>query len=539
MNRTFNLADLFEIVAAAVPGRIAFVRGTHRLSYQELDQRATRLASGLRQHGVDRGHHVGIQLFNSAQYLETFLACCKIGAAPVNINYRYKAGELGYLFASLDLRALVYGSDFELQVRSALDRAPLLEMLVHVGQTGAAPRSLDYERLVLAGEARLQDPQRSATDTCLLCTGGTTGVPKGVIWPHEALFMAALGGGGIYFGKPPIAAPEELGPLVLSSPPLAYLACAPMMHGAAMWASLISLLAGHCVVVDEQPHFDAAHVWDIVTREGVHIVSVVGDAMALPLIRAIEAEPGRWNLSGLRVFGNGGATFSRHLQDRLRQQLPHLVINNAMGSSETGLVGGDEKPVQGDGFIRIKARPDLALIDEARRIVREPGARGILARTGHTPLGYYGDAKKTAETFVPIDGVVWVLSGDQARIDERGDIVVLGRGSQCINTGGEKVFPEEVEEVVRRCGFVNDVLVIGVPDPRWGQRVTAVVELVPGRTFLREEFQRMCTAHLAGYKLPRTVYLADKVMRSPAGKADYRWAAEHACRSNGVELANF
>ena len=536
MTRSFNLADIFEVVAQAVPERTAFVCGAQCLSFAQLDERATRLASALRAQGVKRGHHVGIQLHNSAAYLETFFACCKLGAAPVNVNYRYVADELAYLFKTLELRALVHGEAFEAEVTKALPQVPTLTLRVPVGAgagtavaAGADVRCIPFDTLMASGRQQLEDPGRSGDDIFMLCTGGTTGMPKGVMWPHRSLFMAALGGGGIYFRRPPIAAPEELATLVPSGPALTYFAVAPLMHGAAMWATLISLFAGHTVVVNDEPAFDAAHVWDIVVRDGVNILSIVGDAMALPLIQALEREPGRWNLQRLMVFGNGGAVFSRHLQDRLKACVPHIVVNNGMGSSESGLVGGGDKPVgDKEGLIRINPRPDLAVIDEAHHLRTAPGEEGTLARTGYTPVGYYGDPKKTAETFVTIDGRLWVLTGDRARIDDNGDYLVLGRGSGCINTGGEKVFPEEVEEAARRCAGVRDVLVVGLPDERWGQRVTAVVEAEPGQAFDRSEFDRVCRAHLSGYKVPRTVVMAERIRRSPAGKADYAWAKSFA-----------
>jgi fatty-acyl-CoA synthase len=529
MTRTFNLADLFEVVAQAVPERQAFVCGAQRLSYAELDARATRLASALRARGVRRGHHVGIQLHNSAAYLETFFACCKLGAAPVNVNYRYVADELAYLYRTLELRALVLGEAVASEVSKAVPQAATLELLLQVGEGPLMGGAQAYEAVLDSGSTRLDDPGRSDDDLFMLCTGGTTGLPKGVMWPHRALFMAALGGGGLYFRRPPIAAPEELATLVPAGPALTYFAVAPLMHGAALWATLISLYAGHTVVVNDEPAFEAEHVWDLTVRDGVNILSIVGDAMALPLVQALERQPGRWNLQRLMVFGNGGAVFSRHLQDRLKACVPHIVVNNGMGSSESGLVGGGDKPVgDKEGLIRITPRPDLAVIDDARCLRTAPGEEGTLARTGHTPVGYFGDPKKTAETFVTVDGRLWVLTGDRTRIDDNGDYLVLGRGSGCINTGGEKVFPEEVEEAARRYPAVRDVLVVGLPDERWGQRVTAVVQTEPGQTFDRAEFDRLCRTHLSGYKVPRTVVLTEQVRRSPAGKADYAWARAFA-----------
>ena len=533
-HRTFNLADLFEIVASVVPQRVAFKCGAQQLSFRQLDERASRLASALRSRGVRRGDNVGIQLYNSAEYLETFFACCKIGAAPVNVNYRYVAEELAYLFSTLELKALVFGAAFDEEVGRTASRVPTLKLLLRVGQGGAASGALDYGEVLASGAPTLSDPDRSDIDIYMLCTGGTTGMPKGVMWPHKSILMAALGGGGIYFGRPPIKTPEELAEFVPHGPALTYFATAPMMHGAAMWATLISLLAGHTVVVNDQPSFDAEHVWDIVVRDGVNILSVVGDAMALPLIRALEIQPGRWNLQHLRTFGNGGAVFSKHLQERLKALLPHISINNSMGSSEAGLVGGKERPPGSDGMLQMEPRPDLAVIDDELCIVTAPGSEGTLARTGYTPIGYYGDPKKSAETFITLSGRLWVLTGDRARIDVDGQYVILGRGSQCINSGGEKIYPEEVEEAARRYAAVGDVQVVGVPDERWGQKVAAVVQVAAGASFDRTEFDRICRNHLSGYKVPKVVCLVDQMQRSPAGKADYTWAKKVAAAQAGT-----
>ena len=532
MTRTFNLADLFEIVAEAVPDRIAFICGEKRLSFRELDQRANQIAVALQQNGVQRGDNVGIELFNSSEYLEAFFACCKIGAAPANVNYRYVADELKHLLDSLQLKALFYDASVASEVQQVAPKLSHLKLCIQTGapQIGVSG-AVHYDTLLAAGKAALVDNDRHDNDLYLLCTGGTTGLPKGVVWPHKSLFMSALGGGGIYFKRPPIEKPEDLGPLVASAPPMSFFAIAPMMHGAAMWGTLISLLAGHAVVVNDQHHFDPEHILDITARDQVNIISMVGDAMALPLVKALEAHPGRWNLSHLRVVGNGGALVSAHVQERLKAAIPHIALSNGMGSSETGLMGSGAKPTKGDGFMVLKARADLAVISETLQILSTPGDTGILARSGYTPVAYFGDAKKSAEVFVKIDDRLWVLSGDQARIDENGDIVVLGRGSQCINTGGEKVFPEEVEEAARRYAAVADVLVVGLPDERWGQKVVAIIELASDQAFDRHEFDRICREKLSGYKVPKAVFIAPQIKRSPAGKADYRWAAGFAAEA--------
>lgn len=532
--RTFNLADIFSTVAEVHPQRCAFICGEQRLTFRELDERSTLLASALRAQGVKRGDNVGLQLYNSAAYLESFFACCKIGAVPANVNYRYVAEELRQLFVSLDLRALIYSGEFAAEVAKVRPEVPTLALCVQVGAAEGVAGALDHEALLASGSPTLEDPERSDMDLSLLCTGGTTGLPKGVMWPHKNLFMGALGGGGMYFRRGPVQSLDELAGLVAQAPEMRYFALAPMMHGAALWATLISLYAGQTVVVNDQQHFDPEHVWQLTQDQGVHILSGVGDAMALPLVQALERHPGRWKLQQVMVYGNGGAPLSAHVVERIKAALPQVMVNNGLGSSEAGFMGGGEKPAGGDGLLVLAPRPDLALIDESRRLLTQPGAQGILSRTGFTPVGYYGDPVKSAETFVTLDGRLWVLTGDQARIDEQGRYVLLGRGSQCINTGGEKVFPEEVEEAMRRYAAVQDVLVVGLPDERWGQRVTAVVELAPGVSFSAQELERICREHLAGYKTPRAVHIAAKVQRSPAGKADYRWAREFALGSASV-----
>lgn len=539
MKRTFNLADIFELVVQAVPDRIAFGCGEQTLSFKQLDERANQLGNALRARGIGRGDNVGIQLYNCAEYLEAFFACSKIGAIPVNVNYRYVADELQGLFNSLDLRGLVYGADFDASVLEVIPQVPTLRLALRVGEAYAGLHKVvhSYEKVLAEGSKQLSDPDRSDDDIFMLCTGGTTGLPKGVMWPHKALFMGALGGGGYYFRCLPIETPEELLQLVPNGPALAYLAAAPLMHGAAMWATLISLFSGHPVYVSDRKSFDPVHMLDLIERHHINVMAVVGDAMALPIIQMLESNPGRWSLRSLMIFGNGGAVFSRHLQERLLVQLPHLMLNNGMASSESGVLGGGDKTPEGEGFMRIAPRPDLSVISEDLRILTQPGEEGILSRRGHTPLGYYGDPKKTAETFVLIDGSRWVLTGDRARIDTNGEYVVLGRGSQCINTGGEKVYPEEVEEAARRYLPVQDVMVVGLPDERWGSKVVAVVQVQPGHEFELQEFEKVCRANLSGYKVPRAVFVASEVKRSPAGKADYRWAKAYATDNEPLTAA--
>lgn len=534
MSRTFNLADVFETVVQTVPERTAYSSDSKQLTFAQLNERANRLGNALKAKGFKRGDNVGIQLINSAEYFEAFFACVKFGAIPININYRYTAHELEYLYKNLDLKAIFYNTLHESEVTKAADASEKLQLRICVGTANDA-HATAYEELLATGDTELTDPERSDNDLYILCTGGTTGMPKGVVWPHKSLFMAALGGGGIFFRQPPIQAPEALMQMIPHAPPLRFLAVAPLMHGAAMWSSLISLFAGHTIVINDDQKFNAEQLLDLVIRQQVNIVSVVGDTMALPIVQALEAEPERWNLAAVASFGSGGAVLSQSIQQRVQKFLPNGIVHNGVGSSETGIVGSGTKPKDGgDGFMVLEPRPDIAILNEKHEFLRSPGDEGILSRTGYTPIGYYNAPEKTAETFVKLGDHVWVVSGDRARIAEDGTYVVLGRDSQCINTGGEKVFAEEVEEAARGVDFIQDVVVVGKPDERWGNKVCAVVQLREGKTFDNDTFQEICRAQLSGFKMPREIFVVDEVKRSPAGKPNYKWAKEQAVNGTSV-----
>jgi fatty-acyl-CoA synthase len=530
--RTFNLADLFDEVADAVPQREAVVVGDLRVDYQRLQQRVTQLASWMLARGVGAGDTVGLQLFNGIEYLEAFLAACKIKAVPVNINYRYVADELRYLYDNSGIKALVYSGDLGTRVSEALDAAANLAVVIRLGErTASIPGEVDYEETVSAASGTAaNDVLRSDEDLSVLYTGGTTGKPKGVIWPHKALFYSALGGGCAYTpALGPVAAPGELAERARGAHPMRSMPVAPLMHGAALWATLMSLYAGHTIVISDRRAFDAEHILDMLAREKVSFCNIVGDAMAVPLLDALQAHPGRWELSRLMAVGSGGAHLSGHVQAGLKQVLPHIYIANGAGSSEAGMFSGGTKTAEGAMF-RLAPHPDLeVLVDGSRKA--DAGETGILARTGMVPVGYLGDPEKTARTFVSFEGRRYALTGDIAKRDRDGSILVYGRDSNCINTGGEKVFVEEVEEALRRHPGVYDCLVVGLPDPRWGSKVVGVVAKRPDEAAGQEELRAHCRQHLSDYKVPKDIVFVDAVQRSPAGKGDYRWAANAAAQA--------
>lgn len=526
VSKQFHLAELFEIVAQAIPDRLALCDDKGEVTFSQMNDRADRLAAGLYNQGIRRGDKVGLYLMNGPEYLESFFGVMKIGAVPFNVNYRYLYDELEYVFGNADAKAVIHGAEFSNLVARLKSNLPLLTLSIAVedgqGDDPAAANSLAYEDL-MTSEPLTEPYDRSEDDYILQYTGGTTGMPKGVMWPHKAFFYACLGGGGIYLGMPPISDPEELSEIVQKAPPIRNLPVAPLMHGAAIWAALSALLGGITMVLDPmRGGFSAENIWDRVERENVNILVIVGDAMAVPLLEALRANPDRWDLSKMFHLGSGGAVFSGHIKDALREILPNVIMGDGMGTSETGISGMGEPATKG-GFMRLPVNETQTVIVDGR--FAELGEVGYLSRTGHTPIGYYNDPDATEEIFQKIGGKVWVLSGDQARIDDDGKLTVLGRGSTCINSGGEKIYPEEVEEVLRAHPSIHDAAVVGMPDSKWGQKVSALVSLSSGvDTLDLDDVKTFCGETLAGYKLPRALEIVPEIKRSPAGKQDYKWA---------------
>ena len=536
--RSYSLADLFAIAAETVPEREALIVGDTRRSYGQMAARVERLAAWLHAQGIGQDDVVGLQMYNSAEYLEAFLAACRVRAVPANINYRYVADELRYLYANAGIKALFYSPELEAAVGEALDAAPELRVKVRTGPgQPALAGAVAFDDALAHDVPALHELRCSDDDISLLYTGGTTGKPKGVMWPHKALFFGCLGGGSAYTpAEGPITTPEELADRIRKAHPLRFMPVAPLMHGAAHWATMVSLYTGHTVVLNDQQHFDPRHVLDIVATHKVNGLALVGDAMAVPLLDALKADPARWDLSSLFIFGNGGAVMSAHVKEALRPFLPpNVYFSDGIGSSEGGQFGIGAKPAEG-GMIRIAPHPQLRVVVDSQRLAA-PGETGILARSGYLPLGYHGDPVKTAETFVSIDGTRYVITGDAATIAEDGSIVIFGRGNNCINTGGEKVFPEEVEEVLRMSPQLLDAVVVGLPDPRWGQKVTAVVSVRAEATLDADALKALCHSHLAGYKVPKDIVAVPEVLRSAAGKANYVWAKETAQKALAASAA--
>lgn len=523
---SFNFADVWEMAADALGDRPALVCGDQRRTYAELETRANRLAHHLVGLGVGPGDHVGLYLENCPEYLEAMLACFKLRAVPINVNYRYVAGELRYLLDNCDAVGVVHGPQHAEVLAGVL---PDLERVAWTLEAGAP-----YEgALEAAPSARPVVSDRGDDDRYIIYTGGTTGLPKGVVWRQGDAFFACLGGGDPMRLQGEVSAPAELPERIGDG--IAYLPLAPMMHAAAQWTSFMWFFSGGKVVLMEGS-LDPAKVWRTIAEEGVNLLTVVGDAVAKPLLDAWDAmaDGDRPDLSTLFSISNGGAPMSTGCKARILDRFPSVMVNDGFGSSEAGIQGSSRvtaADVPASGAVRfstVGAKPFLVLDDDDRPVVPGDGVAGRVVTGGRLPLEYHKDPDKTAATFLTVDGERWLITGDLATVAEDGTVELLGRGSTSINTGGEKVHPEEVEGVLHGHPSVADVLVVGVPDQRWGSAVTAVVQPATGAEPTLEDLTAHCKQQLAGYKVPKHLVLVDLVVRSPAGKADYRWALDTA-----------
>ncbi|MEU9227751.1 acyl-CoA synthetase [Streptomyces massasporeus] len=537
----YNLADLFESVVDVVPGREALVYADHpgtgaerRLTYAELDAAAGRVGHHLLDSGIRPGEHLGLHLYNGVEYLQTVLGCLKARIVPVNVNYRYVEEELVYLYRDADLAALVFDAEFTDRVAAARPRAEKLRHLIRVGDPapGAAEIAcVEFAQVEALGAPGRGFPARSADDQFIIYTGGTTGMPKGVMWRQEDLFFAGLGGGAPT-GEP-VKKPEELAERVAAGGAgITFFPTAPLMHGTSTLTAFIGFNFGQRVVIHRK--FVPEEVLRTVEKERVSSISLVGDAMLRPLIDALSGPLRHIDRSSLFSVSSSGAIMSDTVRRQFQELVPNAMLLNNFGSSESGFNGTATEDSGPERGFRVRVNARTQVVDPATREPVTAGEVGRVAQCGHVPLGYYNDPAKTAATFFEKDGERWVLLGDMATVDEEGVVTVLGRGSQCINTGGEKVYPEEVEQALKSHPDVYDALVAGVPDAQWGHHVAAVVQLRAGAAPPSlQDIRTYCRDRLAGYKIPRQLVITESIQRSPSGKADYRWAREVAATADG------
>ena len=523
-----NIADLAEHAIDAVPDRVALICGDEQITYAELEEKANRFAHYLIDHGVGKGDKVGLYCRNRIEIVIAMIGIVKAGAILVNVNYRYVEGELRYLFENSDMVALVHERQYADRVANVLPETPDIKTVIVV-EDGS---DKDYQRYggVEFNEALAQGSpdrdfgMRSADDIYLLYTGGTTGFPKGVMWRHEDIYRVLLGGTDFATGEF-VADEYDHAKQAAAAPPMIRFPIPPMIHGATQSATWMALFAGQTVVLATE--FDADAVWRAIEKHKVNLLFFTGDAMGRPLLDALES--GEYDLSSLYVLASTAALFSPSLKERFLELLPNRIITDSIGSSETGF-GGTSIVAKGQtqaGGPRVSIdKKTVVLDDDGNEVQPGSGVRGILAKRGNIPVGYYKDEKKTAETFRTINGVRYAIPGDYAMVEEDGTVTMLGRGSVSINTGGEKVYPEEVEAALKGHPDVFDALVVGVPDERYGQHVAAVIAPRKGTRPTLAQLDAFVRKDIAGYKVPRSLWLVDEVRRSPAGKPDYKWAKE-------------
>jgi acyl-CoA synthetase (AMP-forming)/AMP-acid ligase II len=534
----FNLADLFEHAADVFPERECLVVEGARRSYTEMEQRANRLAHFLQAQGVQPGEHVGIYAYNSVEWVESLWAIFKIRAVWININFRYVEDELRYLFGNSDLVGLIYQREFAPRILGARDALPGLRFSLGVEDASGADTSklgsFEYEEALASGSPERDFDKRSADDRYILYTGGTTGMPKGVVWRHEDVLMT-LGGGIDVLSGQRAQKPEDLAERGRAGAQT-MLPIAPLMHGATQWGVMGGAFVGRKTVLVAK--FDPKSVWRLIETERVNAMMITGDAMGRPLIEALQEPGAKYDLSSLAAVSSTAAVFSPTVKDEFFRCFPNLIMTDAIGSSEGGANGvafvqKGNTAMKGGGPT-VRAGADSTVLDEdLEPIAPGSGVIGKVARGGNVPLGYYKDPVKSAEVFVTDKrGKRWSIPGDFATLEADGTLTLLGRGSVSINSGGEKIYPEEVEAAIKSHPDCFDAVVVGVPDERFGSRVAAVVEPRPGRAPTLDAIQSHCRTKVAGYKIPRELHLVSKVERSPSGKPDYRWAKEVATRAS-------
>ncbi|CPR66226.1 acyl-CoA synthetase [Mycobacteroides abscessus] len=542
MDMALNIADLIEHAIDTMPDRVAIISGDRKLTYAELEEQSNRLGHYLQSQGVGPGDKVGLYCRNGIEIVIALTAIVKIRAISVNVNYRYVEAELHYLFENSDMAALVHERRYSDKVANVLPSTPNVKtaIVVEDGADGSFDSygGVPFADALAQGSPERDFGERSPDDIFLIYTGGTTGFPKGVMWRHEDIYRSLFGGINYVTGEY-IEGEWDLAKQGAEAAPFIGFPIPPMIHGATQAATFMALFQGRTTVL--APEFNPEEVWELIEKHKINMLFFAGDAIGRPLIDALDTETGRArDLSSLWVLASSAALFSQTVKERYLELLPNRVITDAIGASETG-TGGLSTVTKGQmhpGGPTVKISSTTTVLDEEGNPVQPgSGVRGLIAKSGHIPVGYFKDEKKTAETFKTFNGVRYAIPGDWATVEADGTVTMLGRGSVSINTGGEKVFPEEVESVLKGHPAVFDAVVVGVPDEKWGQHVGAVIAVREGVELTFEDLDAHARKEIAGYKVPRSIWIVDSVKRNPAGKADYRWAKE-VSETEKVDLVN-
>jgi fatty-acyl-CoA synthase len=534
----WNFGDILDtIIPVLAPGHPALIHGERVLSWQEVDKRSNNLGRALLDAGLPPGTSVGFYLRNGPEYMETLAACFRARLVHANVNYRYQPDELHHILANSDAGAVVYNAEFRGNIEQLRDRLPKVKLWVEVSDetAGDCPRwATDYEYLARTGSGVNIPLERSGDDLLLLYTGGTTGLPKGVMWDNhnlreaQSLALRALG--------PVPENLEELRQSILDSGPgLCMLPACPLMHGTGLFTAMGAFFSGGTVVTLPARTLDPHAVWAAVEQHGVQQLAIVGDTFARPLVAVLEEQPGRYQLGQLRSIISSGVMFSTEVKQRLLERLPQIMIADSFGASEAVGFGASIMTRENQARTAQFITNDYCKVFDAedRELPRGSQVPGFIAFGGPIPRGYYKDEEKTASTFKTINGHRYAIPGDYCLVSKDGVVTLLGRGSVCINSGGEKIYPEEVEEALKLHEDVDDALVVGLPDPDWGQMVTAVVQLRPGAGVDEAALIDFVKQRLAPYKAPKRVLGDAPPFRAPNGKADYKSARQFAAETLG------